>query len=320
MIHEINLGSDSACLNGANLDRLMEAYLADRRRRVQEKTVAGYRFKLRPFLEWWAKHGPSCAYLLKEDDLADYETYLLTIADWAWSTRSDALRRLRQMFRWAHKRGHVAIDFSLYVPTTRGAPPAKNPVDLTALAAMLDACWKMGHPLRNRCVLAILAGTGLRREECASLRIESITIMADGAGYCQPEVTKNDKPRVVAFDSATGEYVQRWLDVLGKTTGPLFPSRKGGGALSPDGIYKVVMDAAKLAGVDMETHDLRRMFATVWSKTLRGESYGQLLQKQLGHANYETTTLYSLQDVSDVLDVMRKSAVSPLALLSRSTR
>jgi integrase len=319
VIHEINLSDNLACLNGAHLDRLMEAYLADRLRRVQAKTVAGYRFKLRPFLDWWRGVGPSCNWLLSEDDLADYETYLQTMLNWAWSTRSDALRRLRQMFRWAHKRGHVAIDFSLYVPTTRGAPTAKTPVDINALAQMLEACWKMGNPLRNRTVIAILAGTGLRREECASLRVESITIMADGAGYLDPSVTKNDKPRLVAFDAATGEYIKRWLDVLGKTSGPLFPSRKGGGALSPDGVYKVVMDAALLAGVDAETHDLRRMFATVWSRTLRGESYGQLLQKQLGHANYETTTLYSLQDVSDVLDVMRKTAVSPLALLQRST-
>lgn len=319
MIHDINLGTNTPCLNGAALDKLMEAYLADRLRRVQPKTVAGYRFKLRPFIDWWRTVGPQRNWLLSEDDLPVYAMHLESYG-WGWSTRSDALRRLRQMFRWAHKRGYVAIDFSLYVPTARGAAPVKTPVDIHALAHMLEACWKMSHPLRNRAIIAILAGTGLRREECASLQVESITIMADGAGYCQPVTTKNDKPRLVAFDSATGEYIQRWLDVLGKTSGPLFPSRKGGGALSVDGIYKVVMDAATLAGVDMETHDLRRMFATVWSKTLRGESYGQLLQKQLGHANYETTTLYSLQDVSDVLDVMRKANVSPLALLPRLTR
>ena len=317
MIHEIRFDGNAPCLNGAHLDNLMEAYLADRRRRTQAKTVEGYRFKLRPFVAWWGAVGPSRQWILSADDLPDYETYLLTLDNWGWSSRNDALRRLRQMFKWAHQRGHVTIDFSLYVPRARGSAPVKYPVELAALGKLLDACWKMSFPLRNRAIVAVLAGTGLRREECASLRIESITIMADGAGYLDPGTTKGDKPRLVAFDAPTGDFILRWLDVLGKSAGPLFPSRKGGGALSPDGVYKVVMDAAALAGVDMETHDLRRMFATVWSKQLRGESYGQLLQKQLGHASYETTTVYALQDVSDVLDVMRKEKVSPLAMLLR---
>lgn len=319
MIHEITLDSDAPGLSALHLDQLMDAYLIDRRRRTQAKTVSGYRFKLRPFLAWWAAFGPSRDWILSADDIADYEVYLVGLG-WGYNSCNDSLRRLKQMFRWAHQRGHIPIDFSMYVPKARGAAPVKHPVELKSLAAILDACWKMSNSVRNRAIIAVLAGTGLRREECASLLIESITIMADGAGYIDPTTTKNDKPRLVAFDAPTGEYIHRWLDVLGKTAGPLFPSRKGGNALSPDGVYKVVIDAALLAGVDTDTHDLRRMFATMWSKKLRGESYGQLLQKQLGHANYETTTVYSLQDITDVLDVLRKANVSPLAQLRNSTQ
>lgn len=318
MIHDIKFDHESPCLNGENIDRLMEAFLADRARRNQPKTIRGYRFKLKPFFDWWDRFGPARDWVLSADDLADFARYLERIG-WGWNSRNDALKRLRQMFRWAHQRGALAIDFSMYVPALKGGPPAKRPADLAALSALLDACWKMSYALRNRAVIAILAGTGLRREECASLRVEAITIMADGAGYLDPSTTKNDKPRIVAFDAATGVFIRQWLDVLDVRTGPLFPSRKGNEALSPDGVYKIVADASKIAGVDIETHDLRRMFATVWSRSLRGESYGQLLQKQLGHANYETTAIYALQDISDVLEVMRKENVSPLAQLYLKT-
>lgn len=318
MIHDIKFDSTAPGLNAERISELMDAYLIDRRRRTQAKTVSGYRFKLRPFVTWWQALGQKRNWILSADDLPEYEVYLVGLG-WSYNSCNDSLRRLKQMFRWAHQRGHIPIDFSMYVPKARGSAPVRHPVELASLAALLDACWKMSNPVRNRAIIAVLAGTGVRREECASLRIESITIMADGAGYIDPTTTKNDKPRLVAFDAPTGEFIHRWLDVLGKTEGPLFPSRKGGNALSPDGVYKVVMDAALLAGVDTDTHDLRRMFATMWSKKLRGESYGQLLQKQLGHANYETTTVYSLQDITDVLDVLRKANVSPLAQLATKT-
>jgi integrase len=316
MIHEIQLESSSPALNGTHLQTLIDAFLADRKKRNQIKTVRGYRFKLRPFCDWWQQVGPGCDWVLSADDLPAYEQYLQSLG-WGWTSRTDALKRLRQMFRWAHQTGRIAVDFSLFVPKTKGGKPVKLPMTLDELANLLKICWKMNHPLRNRAIIAVLAGTGLRREECASLQVENVTMFDDGAGYLSPPITKNDTPRLVAFDSATGEYIRQWLDVLGSTPGPLFPSRKGGSALSPDGLYKVVLDAAKLAGIVVGTHDFRRMFATVWSKHLRGEAYGQLLQKQLGHANYATTAIYALQQIDDVLEVMREVTVSPIALLQK---
>lgn len=313
MIHDISFDIDTPTLRAEQLDRLIDAYLADRRRKTQPTTVKGYRFKLRPFAAWWQTAGPPRQWLLSADDLPAYEQYLHAIG-WGYSSRADAIKRLRQMLRWAQQTGRIPIDFSIYVPRARGSAPVRLPLTLDDLAALLQACWRMSFPLRNRAIIAVLAGTGLRREEAASVRIESMTLFADGAGYLYPQVTKGDKPRFVAFDADTGTYLRQWSDLLGNS-GPLFPSRKRGKALSPDGLYKVVTDAALLAGVDVETHDLRRLFATTWAKTLRSESYNKLLQVQMGHASYSTTVIYTLQNVDDVLDALRSAPVSPIAQL-----
>lgn len=277
MVHQIQFDVEAPSLNGEELGRLIEIYLAHQRKKSQATTVKGYRFKLRPFEDWWRTVGPTRAWVLCGDDLFEYEQYLRELG-WGYSSRFDALKRLRQVFKWAHQRGYMAIDFSLFVPKTQGGPPVKQPFSLDNLNALLTACWRTSNPVRNRCIIAILAGTGLRREECAALRVEDVTMFEDGAGYLSPQVTKNDKPRLVAFDGPTGTYIRQWVEIIGCKPGPLFPSRKGGQALSPDGLYKVVLDTADLAGVDVETHDLRRMFATVWTRKLRGEAYGQLLQ------------------------------------------
>jgi len=319
-IHEIQFDVDTPSLNAAQLHKLVDAYLANRRKHTKPKTAKGYKFKIRPFITWWNEIGPNRAWILSADDLPEFERYLEEVLDWGWSSRNDAVKRVKQMFKWAHQIGHLAVDFSIFVPRPRGGAPPKLPLTLDDLEALLKGCWHMSNPVRNRAIIAVLAGTGLRREECASLQIENVTLFEDGAGYLRPSKTKNDTPRLVAFDAATGVFIRQWLDIRGKNAGPLFPSRNGGTNLSPDGLYKVVMDAAKLAGVNVETHDLRRMFATIWSKRLRGNAYGQLLQKQLGHANYSTTAIYALQGVDEVLDALRSDRVSPIALLTKGEK
>jgi integrase len=171
--------------------------------------------------------------------------------------------------------------------------------------------------------MAMLAGTGVRCEECASLRVCSVMLYADLSGYAVLQTAKFDQPRIVGLDEATGRYLQPWLDELGDPSAPLFPSRNGRGMkpLSPAGAYKLVVRLAEAAGVRdriQGAHDLRRMFATLWMRRLPGEGYGQLLQMQMGHSNFATTQKYSLQDVEQVLQVMRRTAASPMAQLEES--
>ena len=324
MIHDINLAPERAALNAARFPDLIDLYLSDIARRDQPETARGYRCKLQFFVTWWTIEAPARGFLLSGDDLADFGRWLEGL-EISYHTRNDALRRLRQVFRWAFQRKMIPVDLSLDVPTAAGSPPAKTPLDTDALIALFGAASQTRQPVRDCALIAILAGTGARCEEAAAMRVEALTIYADGSGYVALKVTKNDKPRTVAFDAATGRYLRRWLDLLGATAGPLFPSRTGRGAkaLTPSGLYKLVVDLATAAGVRDRVrgpHDLRRMFATVWSRRLRGESYGQLLQKQLGHASWATTQAYSLQDAGDILEAMRRAPVSPVALVEAEGR
>lgn len=324
MIHEINLAPDRQALNARHLPDLIDLYLADVARRDQEKTARGYRCKLQFFLDWWKIEAARRKYLLSADDLRDFARHLEG-QPIGYHTRNDALRRLRQVLRWAFHRNMIGVDLSLDVPSAAGSPPAKTPLELETLGRLLDAASRTSQPSRDTALIAVLAGTGVRCEEAAAMRLESLTIYADGSGFIRLSVAKNDRPRTVAFDAATGRYLCRWLDERGGEAGPLFPSRLGGGTrpLTPSGLYKLVVDLATAAGVRDQVrgpHDLRRMFATLWSRRLRGESYGQLLQKQLGHASWSTTQTYSLQDAGDILDAMRNCAVSPMAQVAAEGR
>ncbi len=326
-VHEIDLTPAAPALRAQRIGDLIDLYLAELSRRRQQKTVTGYRAKLSYFLDWWEATGPACDWLLSADGLADFARHLESLKTargrpLGYHTRNDALRRLRQVLHWAHERGRVAVDMAADVPEPSGSPPSKLPVELDALAALLAAAGQGDNPARDAAIVAVLAGTGVRCEEAAAMLVENVTLYADRSGFVRLTVTKFDQERIVAFDGATGEYVRRWLDASSRQAGPLFPSRTGRRtrSLSPSGIYKVVVSLADAAGVRSVIrgpHDLRRMFATLWARRLRGESYGQLLQKQLGHASWATTSQYALQDYGDVLEVMRTAAVSPLAQLAQ---
>ena len=317
-MYEISLDADRPRLDGRNLEALISLYLADVYRRSDPKTGVGYRRKLAYFVDWWREREVK---ILDGDSLADFARHLEGLrksngAPLSFNTRRDALRRLGQCLRWAHQTGRIPVDLSGEIPRPRGHQPPRSPVELSLVASMIAIAGLGQAPERDRAIVAVLAGTGIRCNEAAGLRVEHLTAHADGAGYIQIVQAKNDKPRVVAFDAYTGVYLIRQADVVGEVTGPLFPSRKRGAGLSASGIRKLIARLSAEAGQAIGPHDLRRLYATVWSRTLRGEAYGQLLQHQLGHEDWSTTAQYSLQDVGDTLETIRRHAVTPLAVLA----
>ena len=320
----IRLDPERLALDARRLDALIVLWLRDRHRRITPRTATGYEEKLRYFREWWQSVGEALGWQLTEDALLDFNTYLSGYisrfgSPLGYHTRKDCLRRLRQIFIWAHRKGYVARDYSGLVPSPEGSAPLRTATPLDQLRQLIAAADQAPYPLRDRAILAVLLGAGVRRAECASIDIEWIQISADGSGELQvaaKRVARRDTHRrLVAFDSATGKHIGAYLDECGRTAGPLFTSgRKSDRRLKPNSIYKAIKRLIVLAGLEGQIqgpHDLRRNFTTYYNRHRRGESHGQLLSKQLGHSSYRMTADYSLQDVEDVREVL----ISPFALL-----
>lgn len=318
----IRLDPERPILDARHLDALIALWLKDRRRRLASKTVTGYEEKIRYFRQWWTSIGETQGWKLTEDSLLDFNHYLSSYIGrfgepLGYHTRKDCLRRLRQVFIWAYSQGYVASDYSKLVPAPEGSAPLRSVAPLDCLRRLVEAADLSPYPTRDRAILAVLLGAGVRRAECASVNVEWVQIDADGSGELQV-VAKRVKNRDVhmrrvAFDAPTGRYIGAQMDALLSDQGPLFPSNRSG-RLAPIGIYRAVKRLIRLASLENQIqgpHDLRRYFATYYSRNRRGENHGHLLSKQLGHSNYRMTTNYSLQDIEDIREVI----VSPFALL-----
>ena len=147
--------------------------------------------------------------------------------------------------------------------------------------------------LRDRAILAVLLGCGLRREECAGLQVEHIQ-QRDGRWVIVDLVGKRSKMRSVPMPAWAKAAVDAWGKVAGVTAGPLFLSIRRGGHVQADGmtaqaIRDVVTEYSQQIGLTVAPHDLRRTFAKLAHK---GNAPLEQIQLSLGHASVQTTERY----------------------------
>lgn len=324
-VTRINLSPARPVLDGRNLGELTDLFIEDRRQTLNPKTVRNYRNYLAHFLDWWLSYGPSHDWLLDEAALVTFLRHLERKSSQAgrplaWRTRYFVLVHLRLLFHWAYRRHYTEIDFARFVPSIKGKPPVRTPIALDVVSALLAGAGSTRYAARNRAIIAMLAGTGIRCHECAALAAGDVTLHADLSGYVSVRTAKGNRPRLAALDQAAGAYIALWLDERyrqgAEATDALFPSGHNLSPMQPGNIYRIIRTCAAHAGIAEQirgAHDLRRLFATHWARQLPGQTYARLLQRQLGHANFAMTSQYMLLDASDILEVMSREGVSPMA-------
>ncbi len=147
--------------------------------------------------------------------------------------------------------------------------------------------------LRDRAILAVLLGCGLRREECASLTVEHIQ-QREARWVIVDLVGKRSKTRSVPMPSWAKYAIDAYMVAGDIQDGVLFRSMRRGDKLQSSGmssqaIFDLVRTYAKTLGVDVRPHDLRRTFAKLAHK---GNAGIDQIQLSLGHASMQTTERY----------------------------
>ena len=155
---------------------------------------------------------------------------------------------------------------------------------------------------RDRAILSLLIGCGLRRSEAAALNVEDIQ-QRDGRWVIPDLVGKHNRVRTVPMPGWTKVDIDAWLTAAGITTGRIFRAmHKGGGilrqTLTAQSIFLILVDYGDRMGLRFAPHDARRSFAKL---AHRGRAALEQIQIALGHASIQTTERYLgvRQDLSD---------------------
>ena len=162
--------------------------------------------------------------------------------------------------------------------------------------------------LRDRAMLELLYGCGLRVSELCDLTLESFPFGAELV-RC---TGKGSKERVVPLGSAAGDAISRYLssarDAFSKGDASerhLFLTRLGK-KFTRMGVFKILKQRAAAAGVDPDTvspHVLRHCFA---SHLLAHGADIRAIQEMLGHSSISTTQIYTHVDQSRLGEIHRK--------------
>jgi integrase len=155
---------------------------------------------------------------------------------------------------------------------------------------------------RDRAMLSVLIGCGLRRSEAATLDIEAIQ-QRDGRWVIPDLVGKHGRVRTVPMPGWAKVDIDVWLTSAGITTGRVFRAmHKGDGilrqSLTAQSIFLILVDYGYRMGVRFAPHDARRSFAKL---AHRGRAALEQIQITLGDASIQTTERYLgvRQDLSD---------------------
>ncbi len=156
--------------------------------------------------------------------------------------------------------------------------------------------------LRDRALLAVMLGAGLRRSEVAALEFRHIQ-QRDGRWVIVDLVGKGNRVRSVPIPSWTKAAVDAWVETAGISSGRVFRAIHKGGYLDGDTMTaQAVHDAVRFylakMGIAAAPHDLRRTFAKLARK---GGASLEQIQLSLGHASVKTTERYlgMTQDLTD---------------------
>lgn len=148
--------------------------------------------------------------------------------------------------------------------------------------------------LRDRAILAVLLGCGLRRSEVAALTFGHIQ-QRDGRWCIVDLVGKHGRVRTIPVPTWTKVAIDAWTSAAGISGGPVFrPVNRGDqaqkAALNEKVIWQLLRPYANAAGVPgIAPHDCRRTCAKL-CRAAGGEL--EQIQLLLGHASVQTTERY----------------------------
>lgn len=269
-----------------------------------EHTRRAYSRSLNEFMQWYHASGADG---LNKATVQRYAAELRAQGISA-SSINQRLSAIRKLAREASDNGAIPEQIANGIKAVKGIKQegtrAGNWLTKEQAQDLLDAPnVKTLKGLRDRALLAVLMGCGLRRQEAAQLTFAHIQ-QREGRWVLVDLVGKRNKIRSIPMPGWTKTAIDEWTQSANIKTERVFRSvNKGdhldGDSLTAQAIRDAVTQYAQAVRLgEIAPHDLRRTFAKLAHK---GGAGLDQIQLSLGHASIKTTEKYLgvQQDLTD---------------------
>jgi len=258
-------------------------------RGLSKNSLESYRADLKEFIE----HGGN----LRPEQFSPKEVALffshLSGKGRKPATLARKISSLKTFFEYLKENGYIRENpaRSYQAPKiARYHPDYLSAAEIEQIIKKIDTTTSLGK--RNRAMVELLYGSGLRLSELIGLKLGDIEFEA---GFLRI-LGKGNKQRLVPLGGFAGEALRQHLHEISPESGQslVFPNRLGK-CFSRVGIWKMIKKLVRQAAITKRVtpHTFRHSFAT---HLIEGGADLRTVQEMLGHADISTTEIYTRVD------------------------
>ncbi|MCD6249743.1 MAG: tyrosine recombinase XerD [candidate division Zixibacteria bacterium] len=277
---------------------------------LAENTISAYRADLMELVRQFPKSTPV------KITASDLNKYFADLA--ARGRRPATLARkvsaVRCLFGYLQERGVVRSSPASGYRAPKLARYHPDYLSVGEIEQILEACKTDPRlAVRDKAIIEVLYGCGLRISELAGLRVGDVEFEA---GFLKV-IGKGNKQRLVPLGEYARRAIEEYLDDplrkkhLASGSQPVFVNRSGS-TLSRVGLWKIIRKLVLRAGIakSVTPHTFRHSFAT---HLLAGGADLRTVQEMLGHADISTTEIYTQIDQGYIVAEHRRHHPRELA-------
>lgn len=280
-------------------------------RNLARNTIEAYTRDLAMYRSFLLARGVTCSEDVTRSDIEEFAAYRRGSGA-ADASVNRALSAVKGLHRFLVREGLCSTHPAAAIRLPKAEERLPEVLSISQAFTLLDQTFpSTAAGVRDRAVLEVLYGCGLRASELAGLNMRDLHIEEEFLHV----VGKGSKERLVPITGSARRAVDDYVahgargELLGHArTGEVSPAvflNARGTRLSRQSIHAICERYGRAAGIDgLHPHTLRHSFAT---HMLAGGADLRVLQEILGHADISTTQRYTHLDRSRVREVYLSS-------------
>ena len=258
---------------------------------LANNTLKSYSYELKDYFRFLEKKNKTTINGITKEDIEEYLKYCYDRKENS-KTVAHKLTTINNFHQYLEKMENEPNNPANFIDRPKTMKTLPHSLTIEDVDKLLDIELKTPFDYRNKAMLELMYGSGLRVSELVSLTVYDL----DFNNAIIRIKGKGSKERIVPLNDTAIKYLKLYLErrdelLKKKQSDSLFLNSRGT-AISRQGFFKNLKEILKQKGLDpdISPHSLRHSFAT---HLLNGGADLRSIQMLLGHSDISTTRIYT---------------------------
>lgn len=259
---------------------------------LSDNTNISYKTDLELYLSFIKEKGINSLEDIKSSDIESYMMFLQEDSNDTVTTVARKLTSIKNFHSFLEKEGIVSKNVGVGIKRPKLRKTVVRSLSVSDVDKLLDIKLNTPFDYRNKAMLELIYGTGLRVSELVNLTLNNI----DFTNCIIRIVGKGNKERIIPLGEYSMYYLNLYMErrnsLLKKNICDALFLNNHGKKITRQGFFKILKGLLKEKGLDPDVspHTLRHSFAT---HLLNSGADLRSIQEMLGHSDISTTRIYT---------------------------